>query len=87
MSNAYDSNVYGYSINSSSGALTTLSGSPFPINAEFMAFEPTGKFVYMVTRPTVSGYSINASSGGLTPAGTAATGGGPSGIAIATVHN
>jgi 6-phosphogluconolactonase (cycloisomerase 2 family) len=87
VSNAYDSNVYGYSINSSSGALTTLSGSPFPINAEFMAFEPTGKFVYMVTRPTVSGYSINASSGGLTPAGTAATGGGPSGIAIATVHN
>jgi 6-phosphogluconolactonase len=65
------SNVQGYTINSSTGALTPVPGSPFPAGLEpvFVAVDPSGKFVYVanVGSNNVSGYMIDPTNGVLTP--------------------
>jgi 6-phosphogluconolactonase len=69
--------VSGFSINRATGALTPISGSPFP-NFFFpvsLAVDPTGKFLYVVNAKQsgvplpggVFAYTINASTGALTP--------------------
>jgi 6-phosphogluconolactonase (cycloisomerase 2 family) len=64
-------NVSAYST-SSSGALTPVSGSPFPgePDAFAIAVAPSGKFVYVAnansTSNNISGYTINSATGALT---------------------
>jgi 6-phosphogluconolactonase len=66
--------VSGYTIDSTTGALTPISGSPFPaeaaeIGALSVAVDPTGRFAYVLNHggpDSVSGYAIDPSSGALT---------------------
>jgi 6-phosphogluconolactonase (cycloisomerase 2 family) len=64
-------NVSAYST-SSSGALTPISGSPFPgePDAFAIAVDPSNKFVYVAnansTSNNISGYTINSATGALT---------------------
>jgi 6-phosphogluconolactonase (cycloisomerase 2 family) len=64
------SGVYGYSIDQASGALTALSGSPFPAgtNPLFINIDPSGKFAYTANNSSggISGYAINPQTGVLT---------------------
>jgi 6-phosphogluconolactonase (cycloisomerase 2 family) len=69
-------NVFAYGINSSTGGLTAVLGSPFSavIDAEWTALDPTGKYLYVVNPaccgggPGVLVYAIDSISGSLTPA-------------------
>jgi 6-phosphogluconolactonase (cycloisomerase 2 family) len=65
-------------VNSSTGALSVVAGSPFTVNqpAFMVASHPSGKFLYTAdlssviggfTLQSVSGFSIDASSGALSP--------------------
>ena len=66
--------VYAYSANSANGALTSISGSPFPVGATSsgsrgMAITPSGKFLYVTdANGSVVGFRIN-SDGTLTSTG------------------
>jgi Lactonase, 7-bladed beta-propeller len=64
------SNVSGYAIDPTTGALTPIKGSPFAagILPTSVAVDPTGKFAYVANSNsnTVSAYSIGA-DGSLTP--------------------
>jgi len=71
VANAGSNDVSGYMIDSTTGALTPIPGSPFP--AGFfpcsLAVDPAGRFAYVANASSanVSGYRINPTSGGLTP--------------------
>jgi 6-phosphogluconolactonase (cycloisomerase 2 family) len=77
-----------YAINTATGALTAVAGSPFATGTvpEGSAFDPTGKFLYVTNYGgnTISIYSLNAANGVLTPAASSpfSAGNGPYGIAI-----
>ena len=68
--------VYAFSIQSGTGALTPISGSPFPAAAPsspgfsqpatLMAVDQTNQFLYVSTSAGISGYTINQSTGQLT---------------------
>jgi 6-phosphogluconolactonase len=65
-------NVYGYVIDTNTGALTSIPGSPFvSTGGTFfsVAVDPLGKFVYAGIRYTagVAGYAIDKTTGNLTP--------------------
>jgi DNA-binding beta-propeller fold protein YncE len=83
--------VSAYAINPSTGALTSISGSPFAAGTspEATAVDPTGKFVYVANHigNTVSAYTINSSTGALSAMSGSpfAAGSSPSGIVIAAV--
>jgi 6-phosphogluconolactonase (cycloisomerase 2 family) len=72
-----DGSIYAFSINSGTGALTQVSGSPFTagIDPQSIVVDPTGSFAYWTSTSNtagtpfaqIMGYSINASSGVLTP--------------------
>jgi 6-phosphogluconolactonase (cycloisomerase 2 family) len=64
------SGVAAYSINATTGELTSLAGSPFAggVGSSAMAMTPNGKFLYVATTPAVAGFSINA-DGSLTSVG------------------
>ncbi len=73
-----EGSIYAFSIDSGSGGLTELPGSPFAagINPNSIVVDPTGNFAYststMYTSTTTAfaqilGFSIDASSGVLTP--------------------
>ncbi len=74
VTNPTSNNVSGYTINASTGELTTIAGSPFATepNPRYLTSEPTGKFVYVTTLgsstnpPALSGYSLNGTNGVLT---------------------
>ena len=68
------SGVAGYSVNSSTGALTALPGSPFPAGqgAGVLAMSPNGKFLYVANATGLAPFSINA-DGSLTAIGTPLT--------------
>jgi YVTN family beta-propeller protein len=81
-------NVAMYTINSTSGALTsigTIAAGTAPLS---VAVDPAGKFAYVAnwtaydTDGSVSMYTIDATTGGLTPIGTIATGLSPTLIAV-----
>jgi DNA-binding beta-propeller fold protein YncE len=81
-------NVAMYTINSTSGALTsigTIAAGTAPLS---IAVDPAGKFAYVAnwtgynTDGSVSMYTIDATTGGLTPIGAIATGLSPTSIAI-----
>ncbi len=66
-------NITAYTIDSSTGALSVIKGSPF-MNGEVQSYSmvvtPSGNFLYLTESGTigqVSGFSINASKGSLTP--------------------
>ena len=84
--------VAAFTINSATGALTAVQGSPFPASTfpAQAAVDPTGKFLYVsnYNDPAggVSAYTINSTSGALTaiagsPFPTQAFGG-PAGLAV-----
>jgi 6-phosphogluconolactonase len=64
---ANDRSVSGYTIDSSTGALKTITGSPFAAGSRpfFVAVDPSGKFVYVANKNgnNVSGYTIDSSTG------------------------
>ena len=66
------SQVMGFSINPTSGALTTVSGSPFPAQAadDTVTTDPAGRFLFVGGRfsSAISAYQINPTTGGLTAA-------------------
>lgn len=62
--------AYGYTIDSSSGALTPVAGTPFPLSnvAGGFSWHPSGNFLYMANAggQTIDIYSVDRSSGKLT---------------------
>ena len=70
VANSGSNNVSGYTVNTATGVLTPIPGSPFaagsfPIS---VTVDPTGKFAYVANEldNTVSGYLIDATTGALT---------------------
>jgi 6-phosphogluconolactonase (cycloisomerase 2 family) len=69
--------VYGFAIQSGTGVLTPVSGSPFPAAgsrsasypqpATLMVVDQTNQFLYVSTSGGLSGYTINQNTGQLTP--------------------
>jgi 6-phosphogluconolactonase (cycloisomerase 2 family) len=81
VANSGSNNVSAYSIDSSTGALSEISGSPFAAGPgpTSIAVDPSGKFVYVANggsanfTDTVSAYVIDATSGALISAGVVST--------------
>ncbi len=64
------SSVYGYSMDATTGALTSLTGSPFPLptgTLGALSFHPSGNFLYVANANgnTVSAYTVNRQTGAL----------------------
>jgi 6-phosphogluconolactonase (cycloisomerase 2 family) len=81
--------ISAYLINASTGALSPITGSPFPAGSVPMAVrvDPSGRYAYVTNADSnnISAYSINSSTGALTPmAGSPFSSGGsfPQGLAI-----
>ena len=91
VANEMSNNVSGYTINPTTGALTAISGSPFPLFPGIRPFsvtaDPTGKFVYVANfnSDNVSGFAIDPSTGALTAISGSpfAAGDGPRFVAVA----
>src|SRR5207249_561873 len=64
-------NVFAYSINAATGALTPVAGSPFTAGTTpvSVTVAPSGAFAYVANANSnnVSAYTINAATGALTP--------------------
>jgi 6-phosphogluconolactonase len=59
--------ISGFSMNSI-GALSPLSGSPFPLPvSHYIATDQTGAYLYVTSGASVLGYGIDATTGALTP--------------------
>jgi 6-phosphogluconolactonase (cycloisomerase 2 family) len=72
ISNQSDNTITGFSINSTSGVLSSLPGSPFSSGGTTpfsIAITPNGKWAYVANQNsgTISIFSINPASGTLTP--------------------
>jgi hypothetical protein len=69
--NNISNNVSAYTINSATGALSPVSGSPFPTGSApvSVVIDPSGKFAYVANNisNSVSAYTINMASGALSP--------------------
>jgi 6-phosphogluconolactonase len=71
VSNNWSNNISAFEINTTTGALTEMSGSPFaaenvPIS---IAADPSGKFIYVADNGlsgSISAFSIDSGTGGLT---------------------
>jgi 6-phosphogluconolactonase len=86
--------ISAFSINATTGALTQISGSPFPTagsspGPSMMASDPTGKFLYVSLSGTanannqVAAFTVNSSTGALTPIASPVTvGRDPQGLAV-----
>ena len=65
--------IVGQTINASTGALSPITGSPFPAGNQpsNVAIDPAGKFLFATNMMdnTVSAFTIDGTSGGLTPVG------------------
>jgi 6-phosphogluconolactonase (cycloisomerase 2 family) len=82
VSSSAGAEVYGYSISSTTGALTALANSPFSTGAgslpQFITIDPSGRFGYTANEGTanITGFTISSTTGELTampsafPAGT-----------------
>ncbi|MFZ0771358.1 MAG: hypothetical protein WCA49_17060 [Candidatus Sulfotelmatobacter sp.] len=62
-----DGTISGYSINSSNGMLTPLSGSPFAIVGFSLATDYLGQHLYVSGLTGIQAFSIDFTSGALTP--------------------
>lgn len=60
--------VVAYTINTTTGALTSVAGSPFKVPGQdnFMDIDETGNFLYTANGNTISGFHINSTTGALT---------------------
>ncbi len=74
VANDNSNNVSAYAIDSDTGALTPVTGSPFAAGqgSASVAIDPPGKFVYVGNEDDspggdISGYKIDAATGALTP--------------------
>ncbi len=73
VANANDNTVSAYAINTTTGALTEVTGSPYRVNARSygvlsVATDPSGRFLYATSNQDndVTGFAINGSTGALT---------------------
>jgi DNA-binding beta-propeller fold protein YncE len=85
--NGFD--ISGFSINTSTGALSMLAGFPFsqsPLSPGYPVVDPSGQFLYVANAAnnTVSAYAINQTTGVLTavPGSPFATGSEPAGLTV-----
>jgi hypothetical protein len=62
-----DGTISGYSINSTNGVLTPVSGFPFSIAGLSMATDSFGQYLYVASPIGIQAFAINISSGALTP--------------------
>jgi len=66
-------NIWGFTIDSGSGALTAMAGSPFATSQNSQPFvmcvDPTGKFLYVAlsNAGSIAAFTIDSSTGALTP--------------------
>ena len=64
-------NVFGFSIDKQTGALSPLPGSPVAVGdtADSVSIDPANQFLYVTNRSagTVTGFKLNAATGELTP--------------------
>jgi probable HAF family extracellular repeat protein len=71
VTNKNSNNVSAYTINSTTGALTSITGSPFSTGQSpvSLAVDPNERFVYIANEGSsnVSGYLMNSTTGALTP--------------------
>lgn len=65
--NSLDGTVSGYSIDSTNGVLTPLSGSPFAIVGISMATDYFGQHLYVAGLTGIQAFSVDFTSGALTP--------------------
>src|SRR4030067_543747 len=81
VANDGSTNVSAYTINATTGTLTSVGAAVAAgTNPVFVTVDPSGRFVYVTNSDSddISAYTINASTGALTSIGTAVTaGGGP----------
>jgi YVTN family beta-propeller protein len=77
-------NVSAYSINSITGALTSIGMTAAGTDPASLAVDPTGKFVYVANSGSsnVSMYTINTTTGALTSIGQVSAGMNPSSVAV-----
>ena len=65
----FGSRIFGFAVNSSSGALTAVPRSPFPagnLSPDSIVVHPSGKFLYALGNGEISVFSIDPSDGSLT---------------------
>jgi 6-phosphogluconolactonase (cycloisomerase 2 family) len=62
-----DGFIYGYSINATTGKLTSVTGSPFGSEGMTLTTDVTGQYVYLSTFDGIQGYAVNSTNGYLTP--------------------
>ena len=70
VANTQANDISGYTLDTGTGMLTALSGSPFASSQpSSIAVDPTGKFAYVANSvtSTVSAFAIAPTSGALTP--------------------
>jgi 6-phosphogluconolactonase (cycloisomerase 2 family) len=64
---ATNPSISGFNIDPTSGALSPLNGSPFPLPAShYMATDQTGTYLYVTSGANIVGYAIDAFTGALT---------------------
>jgi len=64
---ATNPSISGFSVDSTSGVLSALSGSPFPIPvSHYIATDQTGAYLYVISGPNIVGYDIDTYTGALT---------------------
>jgi len=69
VANQVSNSISAYTINAATGALTAVSGSPFPAgSAPWSLTDPSGKFAYVANASSgsISVYAVDGSSGVLT---------------------
>jgi len=83
------SNVSMYTIDSTTGAMTSTGMIAAGAGPDFVAVDPAGKFAYVTnfSSSDVSMYTINATTGALASIGTIATGPGPVSVAVDPAGN
>jgi 6-phosphogluconolactonase (cycloisomerase 2 family) len=65
---ATNPSISGFNIDQTTGALSPLSGSPFPLPvSHYMATDQTGAYLYVTSGANIVGYGIDATTGALTP--------------------
>lgn len=80
--NQTPSNLAGFTIDSSTGGLTAMSGSPFAGFTGALAMDPSGTYLYSGTGGFVRAFSVNASTGVPTLIGTVTAGIDQTGLVI-----
>jgi YVTN family beta-propeller protein len=91
VANKLSSNISAYSVNSTTGALTPVAGSPFVSNGsqpDAVGVGPDGNYLYVANSASndLGIFSINTATGLLSPLSTVPTGAAPYGIVVTGGH-